>query len=112
MRVAQHDDPADLQLLHRELYRGQHPLQAPVRVGGRHQIGHIAHREDIARVAAQQHGRVHPGIAASDQQGAGMLALAQVAVEGWRILVVLLLETLEAIDEAFDVAHFSLPSAP
>jgi hypothetical protein len=112
VRMAQHDDAADLQLFHRELDRGQHALQAPVRVGRRHQVGDVAHSEDVARVAAQQHGRVHPGIAASDQQGAGMLALAQVAVEGRRIFVVLLLEALETVDQAFNVAHLSLPSAP
>jgi hypothetical protein len=77
-----------------------------------HQIGDVAHREDVARVAAQQHGRIHPRIAAADQQGAGVLAFAQIAVKRWRVLVVLLLKALEAVDQPFDIAHVSLLSAP
>ncbi|KAG1386303.1 hypothetical protein G6F59_016928 [Rhizopus arrhizus] len=112
VRVPQDDDAADPQLLHRDLYGGQHALQAAVGAGGRHQVGHIAHGEDGAGVAAQQHGRVHAGIAAADQQGAGVLAVTQVAIQRGRLFVVQLLIALEAGDEAFDVSHLSPPSAP
>ena len=69
------------ELVHRELDRGQHAVMALVAVGRRHQVGDVAHGEDVAGIATQQHGRVHPRIAAADQQGAGVLAVAQVAVE-------------------------------
>src|SRR5690606_8513343 len=105
LAMAQHDDAAHLQLFHRELDGGQHAMLPAICFGRRHQVGHVAHGEDIAGIAAQQQGRINPRIAAAYKKGAGILAAAQAAVQRRRVVEVMLLETLEPADEAFQVAR-------
>ncbi|MNT49631.1 hypothetical protein D3C72_1864960 [compost metagenome] len=109
--VAHHDDAGHPQLLHSELDRGGDAVQAAFMAAGagRHQVADIAHGEKLARVAAEQQGRVDPRIAAADQQRRRLLAGAQHVEQPWLVVEIALLEAFEALEQMFDLMHGSIP---
>ena len=74
MGVAEHDDVADAEHLHREFERREHAMADPVRRERRHQIGDVAHDEQLARMSIEDHLRRDPGIAAADDHDVRRLA--------------------------------------
>jgi hypothetical protein len=54
------DDMPDLEDLNREFQRGGDAVCQSARIVGRHQVGDIAHHENFARVAVENHLRGDP----------------------------------------------------
>jgi hypothetical protein len=72
--MAEHDDMADAEYLHREFERREDAVAHAVRCERRHQISDVAHDEQLARMGIEDHLRRHPGIAAADDHGVRRLA--------------------------------------
>jgi hypothetical protein len=81
LAVAEHDDVLHAQHHHRELERSAGAVVAPGLFVGRHQVGNVAHDEDVAWVTVEQDRRIDAGVAAGDHQHAGLLAFARDAVD-------------------------------
>jgi len=74
MRMAHDDDIADLENLHRKLQGGRHAVDQSARVVGRHQVGDVAHDEDFAGVAVENHFRRDARVTAADEHDVRPLA--------------------------------------
>ena len=74
MRMAHDDDIADLENLHRKLQGGRDTVGQSARVVGRHQVGDVAHDEDFARVAVENHFRRDARVTAADEHDVRPLA--------------------------------------
>jgi hypothetical protein len=81
MGMAEHDDVLDPQRADGEFERRGHAVIRAVGRIGRHQIGDVAHDEQLARPGVEDDFRRHPRVAAADDHDLGRLpALGQVAV--------------------------------
>ncbi len=78
---------------------------------GRHQIGDIAHDEQLARLRTGERGRMHARIATADNQRAGFLPLLEGIEQTGAIAEVLRLKAAKTLQQRFDGWHVSLPSS-
>ena len=74
MRMAHDDDIADIESLHRKLQGGRDAVDQSARVVGRHQVGDVAHDEDFAGVAVENHFRRDARVTAADEHDVRPLA--------------------------------------
>ena len=74
LRMAEHDDVLYAQNPNRIFQRGRDAVRAAVRRIDRHQIGDVAHHEQLAGAGIEDHLRRYPGIAAADHHHLGRLA--------------------------------------
>jgi hypothetical protein len=72
--MSEHDQMRHLQPLHRELDRRARAMIAADRLVRRHQIGDVAHDEEIARPRIEDGGHVDARIAAGNDHRRGRLA--------------------------------------
>jgi hypothetical protein len=80
MRMAEHDNVRDLEHLHGEFKRREYAVAGAVRRIGRHQVGDVAHHEQLARMGIEDHLRRDAGIATADDHDGGRLsALGELA---------------------------------
>ncbi len=80
MRMAKHDDVRDLEHLHGEFEGREYAVAGAVRRIGRHQIGDVAHHEQLARMGIEDHlGRDARIAAADDHDGGRLSALGELA---------------------------------
>src|SRR5262245_45657840 len=79
--MAEHHDVPDLEHLNCEFERSEHPVTDAVwRVCG-HQVGNIAHHEQLARMRVENHLGRDPRVAtADDHDGGGLAAPCELAI--------------------------------
>ena len=75
--VPQHDDLRHLQLRHRKLQRRRHAVPPAAQLERRHQVGDVAHHEDLARHGIEDLRRIDSAVGAGDHHYPRALALAQ-----------------------------------
>jgi hypothetical protein len=72
--MAEHDDVLHAQRLHGEFECRAGAVEPTVGLIGRHEIGDVAHHEQLARARVEDHLRRDAGIAAADQHDLRVLA--------------------------------------
>jgi hypothetical protein len=65
-RVAEHDDMLHLERSNAELERRGNAVRLSIGLVGRHDVGDVAHDEELARARVENDLRRHAGIAAAD----------------------------------------------
>ncbi len=96
--MAEHDDVLHLERGDAEFERGRNAVRVPIRRIGRHDVGDVAHHEDLARACVEDHLWGNAGIRATDQHdlrrlagagevGVAVLFLAQPRVEEGAVAV-------------------------
>ncbi|HSW51747.1 MAG TPA: hypothetical protein VLG93_00840 [Sulfuricaulis sp.] len=104
--MAHDDHMPDIQAAHRELQRRRGAVVAAALLVRRHQVGHVAHHEQVAGIAVGDNGRIDARVAAGDDHDPGRLTLADQLLERRAVaFVVVRAEALKAFDQFLDFIH-------
>ena len=101
--VADDDDVLDIEALDGELDVGADAGHDGLVAVGRDEVGDVADDEEVAGVGAHEHGGIDAGVAAGDDEGAGVLGLAEAREEAGLVAEVLGLEPCDSCHQRVDI---------
>ena len=104
--VAEHHQVLDFELGDGEFDGGRGAVKAGGGFVRRHQIGDVAHDEDLAGFEIEQPGRVDAAVAARDDHYFGRLALCGQRIEAPALVLILAAaEAPETVEECVEIGH-------